>query len=101
MAAHSVNDFICFGINNKSAALKIPREPEKINNIKDNWITVKEINAKKAYFICADSYSVPQEKSVISQQHIFDNQLDKYVNPNGRIAILNAFPLFLYEYYPV
>ena len=44
VAAHSVNDFTCFGINNKSAALKIPREPEKINNIKDNWITVKEIN---------------------------------------------------------
>ena len=94
-------DFICFGINNKSAALKIPREPEKINNIKDNWITVKEINVKKAYFICTGSYSVPQEKSAISQQHIFDNQLNKYVNKNRRIAILNAFPLFLYEYYRV
>ena len=44
VAAHSVNDFICFGINNKSAALKIPRGPEKINNIKENWRTVKEIN---------------------------------------------------------
>lgn len=94
-------DFICFGINNKSAALKIPREPEKINNIKGNWITVKEINVKKAYFICTGSYSVPQEISAISQQHIFDNQLNKYVNKNRRIAILNAFPLFLYEYYRV
>ena len=94
-------DFICFGINHKSATLKIPKEPEKINSVKENWRTVKEINIKKAHFICVDSYSVPQEKSVISQQHIFDNQLDKYVNPNGRIAILNAFPLFLYEYYPV
>lgn len=93
-------DFICFGIN-KSSDLKIPKDPKKIQSIQDNWITVKEINIKKAHFICADSYSVPQEKSVISQQHIFDSQLDKYVNPNGRIAILNAFPLFLYEYYPV
>ncbi|QHX42127.1 hypothetical protein GWP43_00145 [Treponema vincentii] len=94
-------DFICFGLNNKSGTLKIPKEPEKINSVKENWRTVKEINVKKAHFICVDSYSVPQEKSVISQQHIFDNQLDKYVNPNGRIAILNAFPLFLYEYYRV
>lgn len=93
-------DFICFGIN-KSSDLKIPKDPKKIQSIQDNWITVKEINVKKAHFICVNSYSVPQEKSVISQQHIFDNQLDKYVNPNGRIAILNAFPLFLYEYYRV
>jgi hypothetical protein len=33
-----------FGINNKSANLKIPKEPEKINSVKENWITVKEIN---------------------------------------------------------
>ena len=44
VAAHSVNDFTCFGINNKSANLKIPKEPEKINSVKENWITVKEIN---------------------------------------------------------
>lgn len=93
-------DFICFGIN-KSLDLKIPENQNKIQSIQENWITVKEINVKKAYFICTGSYSIPQEKSAISQQHIFDNQLNKYVNPNGRIAILNAFPLFLYEYYRV
>ena len=93
-------DFICFGIN-KSLDLKIPENQNKIQSIQENWITVKEINVKKAYFICTGSYSVPQEKSAISQQHIFDNQLNKYVNKNRRIAILNAFPLFLYEYYRV
>ena len=62
---------------------------------------LRESNVKKAYFICSDLYSIPQKKSAISQQDIFDNQLAKYVKQKKEIAVLNAFPLFLYEYYRV
>lgn len=56
------------------------------------------MNLKKANFICTDSYSFPESKEKITQQNILDNQIEKYVNRRKEIAILNAFPLFWFEY---
>ena len=44
--------------------------------------------------------SWPKSKDDIGQRLIFDAQLKKYVIPQNKVAILNAFPMFLYDYFP-
>ncbi|MCQ2242454.1 hypothetical protein [Treponema sp.] len=95
-------DFISFNLN-KNNDLKIPLtmgktfDFEKINLVKTNWLYIKELNVKKANYICSGNNEFPDAKDEISQQKIFDGQVKKYL-PDGNIAILNSFPLFLYEY---
>ena len=48
-------------------------------------------------FIVNDDFSLPKES--ISQSEIFDKQLEKYINIDSTIAILSAFPVFLFDYY--
>lgn len=94
--------FITFNLN-KSNELKIPLtkdkvvDLEKINRIKNNWLYVKDLNIKKANYICSGNNAFPELKDEINQHKIFNEQLKKYL-PDGKIAILNSFPLFLYEY---
>lgn len=95
-------DFISFNLN-KNNDLKIPLtmgktfDFDKINLVKTNWLYIKELNVKKANYICSGNNEIPDAKDEISQQKIFDGQVKKYL-PDGNIAILNSFPLFLYEY---
>lgn len=95
-------DFISFNLN-KNNDLKIPLtmgktfDFDKINLVKTNWLYIKELNVKKANYICSGNNEFPDAKDEISQQKIFDGQVKKYL-PDGNIAILNSFPLFLYEY---
>lgn len=52
------------------------------------------------YFICAEIDTLPTSKEDIIQSNIYENQLAKYVNTeNCRVAILNSFPIFLYDYF--
>ena len=89
--------FLCYDMH-KSDELKKSKDEDRANIIKQNWIFIKEMNLKKANFICTDSYSFPESKEKITQQNILDNQIEKYVNRRKEIAILNAFPLFWFEY---
>lgn len=94
--------FITFNLN-KSNELKIPLtkekelDLEKINRVKSNWLFIKDLNVKKANYICSGTNDFPEIKDKINQQNIFTGQIEKYL-PDGKIAILNSFPLFLYEY---
>lgn len=94
--------FITFNLN-KSNELKIPLKKEKeldlvrINYVKTNWLFIKDLNVKKANYICSRTNVFPETKDKIKQQNIFNGQIEKYL-PDGKIAILNSFPLFLYEY---
>lgn len=94
--------FIAFNLN-KSNELKIPLTKEKeldlerINHVKTNWLFIKDLNVKKANYICSGTNDFPEMKDTINQQNIFNGQIEKYL-PDGKIAILNSFPLFLYEY---
>ena len=73
---------------------------EKYLSVRDNWEYLKEQNVKKANYICCGTLAYPLAKAVISQDAIFQNQLSKFVNTNTQeVSILNAFPLFLYEYF--
>ena len=99
-----VNDFsdyksltqLCFDINKKSGEIK---DNKDIKVIKQNWEHIKNMNIKKANLICTGNYAIPSDKSTISQRKIFEGQMNKYVTPHNQIAILNAFPLFLFEYF--
>ncbi|MBR2361311.1 MAG: hypothetical protein IKA80_01510 [Spirochaetaceae bacterium] len=100
-----VNDFsdyknlkyLCYNIK-PSGDLKAPENEEINEKIRQNWLHIKEMNIKKAHYICLDDYSIPQNKMEISQKKILENQIKKHINPKGKIAILNALPLFWYEY---
>lgn len=72
----------------------------KDKNQESNWKHIIDLNIKKANHICSDLNELPSKKISINQQEIFKNQLSKYVSKN-EIAILNSFPLFLYEYLPI
>lgn len=89
--------FLCYDLN-KSGELKKSDDKERADKIRQNWLFIKEMNLKKANYICTNSYSIPESKEIISQQNILNNQIEKYVNRNKEIAILNAFPLFWFEY---
>lgn len=89
--------YLCFDLH-KSGELKIPEDERLTEKIRQNWLYLKELNIKKANFICADDYSIPVDKDKINQRTIFDKQIEKYVNPKHEVAVLNAFPLFWFEY---
>lgn len=63
-----------------------------------NWELLKLQNVSKANYVVSGQNTIPATKEEIAQPTIFAAQLDKYVLPNDCIAILNAFPVFLYEY---
>ena len=72
----------------------------KKNSLKRNWDYIKEQNVNKANYICHGNNDIPTRKEEVAQNLIFKSQLLKYVNKDqSEVAILNAFPLFLYEYF--
>lgn len=71
----------------------------KYNEVKDNWRLLKEQNVKKANWICCGENIMPLTKELVSQDKIFLNQVEKFIKQEDSIAILAAFPLFLYEYF--
>ena len=89
--------YLCFDMK-KTREVKTPSDEKQIEKIRQNWLSLRELNIKKAHFICSDDYTIPSDKNSINQRAIFDNQIEKYVKPNNEVAILNAFPLFWFEY---
>ena len=73
-------------------------DKEKYLKVKDNWEYLRTMNVCKANLLTTGLYTMPREKSDIGQLAIFRNQVMKYVKPNENVAILNSFPIFIYEY---
>lgn len=72
----------------------------RIEATKQNWQHLKDMNVCKANYICREANIYPENKRDIAQQNIFEAQLRKYVNTDDcSVATLNAFPLFLYDYF--
>lgn len=90
--------YLCFDLN-KSGELRNTDDEKRIEKIKQNWLHLRELNIKKAHFICTENYSVPSNKDFVSQKTLLNKQIEKYVNPKHEVAILNAFPLFWFEYF--
>lgn len=77
------------------------RKQARLSGIQRNWEHLIRMNVRKAYFLCCGSESYPEDKTLVAQGRIFENQLCKYVERNPcRVSVLNSFPLFLYEYFP-
>lgn len=64
---------------------------------KEIWVSLIELHLKKVNFITNDDYMLPTENVV--QSEIFLKQLEKYINVDATVAVLSAFPVFLFDYY--
>lgn len=85
------NDFLQFNIHELNGK-KIPRE-----SVSSNWKMVVNQNIVKANYICNGKAEYPESKDLVTQKRILENQLAKYIAVE-KIAVLSAFPMFLYEY---
>ena len=101
---HQVHEFSFYKSNLEYLVLTIkPADDDakilqKANTAKTNWLHLVTMNTSKANYICNDKNELPDE--VNNQQDIFDSQLSKYVNTEEcKVAILNAFPIFLFDYF--
>lgn len=56
------------------------------------------MNVCKANLLTTGLFTMPKEKSDIDQLAVFNKQVTKFVKPNESVAILNSFPIFIYEY---
>lgn len=71
---------------------------ERYNMIADNWRYLRELNVRKADFVVSGRNENPARKSDINQTAIFEGQRRKYVDVNETVAVLNSFPIFVYDY---
>lgn len=71
---------------------------EKYIKVKDNWQYLKQMNVCKANQLITGVNTMPTDKSLINQLSIFERQILLHVNPNRSVAVLNSFPIFIYEY---
>lgn len=69
------------------------------DEVRRNWELLKEQNVRKANHICNGENVMPERKEDIAQDKLFEAQKSKYVDVNDSVAILNSFPIFLFEYF--
>ena len=67
--------------------------------VRQNWIWLVQQHTVKANFMCNDVAERPVEKDAVAQPRIFETQCEKYLCDGEKIAVLNGFPLFLFEYF--
>ena len=62
------------------------------------WIELLRAHLYKMNYIVADNYNFPTQ--YFSQLSIFEKQLEKYlIKTEKRVAVLSAFPIFVYDYF--
>ncbi len=66
---------------------------------KNIWLNMINQHSKKANFIITNDFKFPEK--IIEQITIFENQKEKYINIDNKVAVLSAFPIFLLDYYGV
>ena len=73
---------------------------EKLTTIsKQNWGNIVSENSKKLNFIVNGIFDFPKQLHPIVQFEVFENQLNKFINPLDKVAVLSSFPIFLLDYY--
>ena len=78
--------------------LKTDEDDVRKNWVKNNWMMLQEQNVCKANYIISGRNVWPDDKEDINQSSIFKAQRKKYVCTNKEVAILNSFPIFIYDY---
>lgn len=66
-------------------------------NTKEICIELIEAHLKKMNFIMNGDYEIPNNH--FSQFQIFSKQLEKYIKQDKTIAVLSAFPIYLFDYF--
>lgn len=72
---------------------------EQYLRIREHWQYLLQMNVYKAHELVTNRYALPTDKSIISQLAIFGAQRAQYVDVDESVAVLNSFPLFLYDYF--
>lgn len=85
-------DHLCVSDRNES-------RQEIVERIRTNWLHLIDMNVTKSAILCDKPAGSEDLKSAIAQNKIFYNQERKYIVPKKEIAVLNGFPLFLYDYF--
>ena len=67
--------------------------------VKQNWIWLVHQHTVKANYMCTGVAELPVDKDTVAQPRIFEAQCGKYLCDGEKIAVLNGFPLFLFEYF--
>jgi hypothetical protein len=63
----------------------------------ETWNEIIEYHLKKMNYVVKKEFSIPSYQS--SQKVIFSKQRENYINIDSTIAVLNAFPIFVFDYY--
>lgn len=61
------------------------------------WRLLIEIHLKKMNLLMRGEFVLPKEH--YSQEEIFKSQLENFINVDETIAVLNSFPIFIFDYY--
>jgi hypothetical protein len=65
----------------------------------NTWAIVIDLHLKKMNKIVIDLFQFPDKQ--VDQLTLFTNQKEKYIDLNNSVAVLSAFPVFLFDYYGV
>lgn len=62
-----------------------------------NWTTIISEHCKKLNHLMLGEFSIPT--NITSQKDIFLMQYEKHIEPYSKVAVLSAFPIFIFDYY--
>jgi hypothetical protein len=65
----------------------------------NHWAFIIHEHCSKLNFVTTNNYIFPNR--TFEQLVIFEAQLKKYIEPENKVAVLSAFPIFLLDYYGV
>ena len=83
----------------KAGIIREPITDTRRRELLNAWNELILMNVSKANSLCNSSSVIPLDETYIQQSVIFEKQLDLFVNPKKEVAILSAYPLFLFEYF--
>lgn len=68
---------------------------------RENWQHLQSQNVQKAHWLCTQQKNIclTTIPKPLDQKNILEQQIHKYVLPRQEVSILNAFPLFLFDYF--
>jgi hypothetical protein len=79
---------------NQACDISFINMPQYTLNI---WAQLCELHLMKMNYLVTDEYSLPIEHS--HQSTILENQLQKYIAVDSTVAVLSAFPIFIFDYF--
>lgn len=63
----------------------------------NHWAFIIHEHCSKLNFVTTNSYTFPNR--TFEQLEVFESQLEKYIIPANKVAVLSAFPVLLLDYY--